>query len=415
MRKVFLDNLPHTWRGVDWINSIGYKIKFVYDDVSGEFEISNYNKTRLKIKYQTKIFYVLTSCLTGCKISKILGLYDNGYKYQVGEIVNNLKIIEQTKIPHQNKSPDKAYKYQCINDNHIGVIRESNLKIGRGCPICSHSFKMPEKIMYYLLQQLKIVFDYQYTPDWIKPRRYDFYIPSKQIIIEMDGGYGHGHRNTKHLTKEESKSIDQYKDKIADEHNIHVIRINCDYGNARENSFTYIKNNILHSEFSKFYNLSIIDWNKINNNVHKSIVKKVCSYYSKYPNNSCKQIADAFNFDHTTIIKYLKIGTKNKWCYYNADKKRNQGLEYGRKLKNRNVICTTTNTVYNSAKSAGKSMNVCPQNIYHCCRKHTKSAGHFMNGIKLHWMYLDEYMKQNGYTDISQLPNAIIHNESIIQ
>ena len=31
MRKVFLDELPHNGKLIDWINSIGYEVKFVYD------------------------------------------------------------------------------------------------------------------------------------------------------------------------------------------------------------------------------------------------------------------------------------------------------------------------------------------------------------------------------------------------
>ena len=35
MRKVYLDDLPKHGTKVDWENSIGYKITFTYDDVTG--------------------------------------------------------------------------------------------------------------------------------------------------------------------------------------------------------------------------------------------------------------------------------------------------------------------------------------------------------------------------------------------
>ena len=45
MRKVFLDNLPKKiWMGrecVDWKNSIGYKVEFIYDDVESWIIIRN--------------------------------------------------------------------------------------------------------------------------------------------------------------------------------------------------------------------------------------------------------------------------------------------------------------------------------------------------------------------------------------
>ena len=47
MRKIFLDNLPKRKRGdkeiINWKNSIGYKCKFIYDDIEDEIEIIEYH------------------------------------------------------------------------------------------------------------------------------------------------------------------------------------------------------------------------------------------------------------------------------------------------------------------------------------------------------------------------------------
>ena len=50
MRKVFLDNLPtkkygNTFR-IDWMKSIGSKIRFTYDDLDGEIEIVGFNNKK---------------------------------------------------------------------------------------------------------------------------------------------------------------------------------------------------------------------------------------------------------------------------------------------------------------------------------------------------------------------------------
>ena len=71
--------------------------------------------------------------------------------------------------------------------------------------------------------QLKIDFETEYSPEWIKPKRYDFYFDG--IIVEMDGGLGHGNYNSlNNMSGEDSKSIDNYKDKMAIEHGIQTQR-----------------------------------------------------------------------------------------------------------------------------------------------------------------------------------------------
>jgi len=51
LKKIFLDILPKNNKRIDWKNSIGYKVRFIYDDIEGEVEIIDYNteKRRLNI------------------------------------------------------------------------------------------------------------------------------------------------------------------------------------------------------------------------------------------------------------------------------------------------------------------------------------------------------------------------------
>ena len=43
-RKIFLEELPRRGKLIDWKNSIGYKIKFIYEDIKDELEIIEYDK-----------------------------------------------------------------------------------------------------------------------------------------------------------------------------------------------------------------------------------------------------------------------------------------------------------------------------------------------------------------------------------
>ena len=60
MRKVFIENLPRKQgRGreeIDWPNSIGYKVDFIYDDIEDTLEIIDYIKenTCVILTYKNK-------------------------------------------------------------------------------------------------------------------------------------------------------------------------------------------------------------------------------------------------------------------------------------------------------------------------------------------------------------------------
>ena len=60
LRKVFLDELPRNKSRIDWCNSVGMKVKFVYDDIEGEIEIlDKLNNDTLLIGYRNKKYECL--------------------------------------------------------------------------------------------------------------------------------------------------------------------------------------------------------------------------------------------------------------------------------------------------------------------------------------------------------------------
>ena len=156
--KVFLDNLPHKYGFginknkllIDWKNSIGYKVKFIYDDIKGEVEIINYTKNKdnkrymLSLKYMDNVYIVHTdSFIKGC-LGKIVGKITNEHKYQIGDVINNvrsgkLKILEQIRIKTNKGCYIKGYKYKCLNCGNIDTITENNMNNKNGCCICSNN------------------------------------------------------------------------------------------------------------------------------------------------------------------------------------------------------------------------------------------------------------------------------------
>jgi len=173
--------------------------------------------------------------------------------------------------------------------------------------------------MRELLTQLDIIFEMEYNPEWIKPRRYDFYIPSLNIIIEMDGGLGHGNSDNKMSgqTSNESQSIDDFKDKQAILYGIEKpIRIDCDYNH--EDRFGYIKNSVLtNNKLNTILDLNKIDFDKCNEFALSNLVKIACELKRNNPNMTCNDIAKVMGYCSVTIGKWLKEGN-GMWCNYDS-------------------------------------------------------------------------------------------------
>ena len=191
---------------------------------------------------------------------------------------------------------------------------------GIGC-VCSDGINYPNKFCNSLLTQLNIKFKTEYSPKWIRSKRYDFYfeLNNKKYIIEMDGKWHYQDNNLSGQTKEKSKEIDNYKDKLAKEHNIEIIRIDC-----KKSDLEYIKDKILNSKLNKLFDLSEVNWLKCEEFALSNLVKQACEIKKNNPNMTTKEIGNIMNLQYATIWKYLKQGTKLGWCDYNIEHEKNK-------------------------------------------------------------------------------------------
>lgn len=200
----------------------------------------------------------------------------------------------------------------CGKEKEMVISSLSNK--GFSCNNCNDNISYPNKYLRGFLSQLPIEdIEYEYSPSWAKPYRYDSCFKYKEdiFIIEMDGALGHG--NYKFNSKEkdvDGLKRDREKDYLASSNNIKLIRIDCINSDSN-----YISNNILSSELSNIFDLSNIDWNKCDEFATKNIVKIVCDYYNSHHVSGTK-IARELKIGQTTVYRYLKKGTKLGWCNY---------------------------------------------------------------------------------------------------
>ena len=101
---------------------------------------------------------------------------------------------------------------------------------------------------------------------------YDFYFvkDGKGYVVEMDGGFHNNNNNMNGKTAKEQKQIDKIKDRLAVEHGIKVIRIECE-----SSELAYMKDKVINSELSELFDFSQIDFNE------KEIVNNVVKIYKR--------------------------------------------------------------------------------------------------------------------------------------
>jgi len=264
------------------------------------------------------------------------------------------------------------------------------------CPHCGDNISYPNKLFRAMLEQLNEDYTPEYNPDWIKPKRYDFKLNNKKYIVEMDGGLGHGKKNTLNgQTEEETKAIDDYKDDEALKHNEYVIRID-----STKSDLKFIKNNIMNSSLPDILNFkeSDIYWQKCHEFACNSLVKVVCDLWNEGLNN-ISEIVKKLKLDRSTVIKYLKQGVELDWCNYNSKEqmiingnkgKGNFRFNFGGHNKKEVYQKTLDGVVINKYISASEACRMTGINhISSCCRGERNFAGGFK------WEYSSEYIKSN--------------------
>jgi very-short-patch-repair endonuclease len=294
-----------------------------------------------------------------------------------------------------------AYKYsygssqevsfKCLNCGAIKKMKINQLiKYGFSCKNCSDGISYCEKFMQNVLSQLNIKNIFQLSRkhfEWVENYRYDFYIPSMNLIIEMDGGLGHGKdNNMSGQSGKESKAVDDYKDRLAREHGIEVIRIGCNYGKFLHR-FKYIKDNII-SKLDEVLDLSKINWEQCDKNSLSSKVIEVCELWNKYKNTG--KIKEVVNLNKTVIRDYLKRGTELNLCMYDP---KLEMIKNGKNSGNhlfKKIICLENNMIFNSANECReKSKDIFGVELSEIVLK--RYCNKKIPYKNLHFLFLDDY------------------------
>lgn len=332
----------------------------------------------------------------------------------VVEGINDIPTVAPWMVKYFQKGYAEAKEYTARSNKKFipicpdcGTIKDKEIKINQlytkksiGCKCNTKGISYPERFMMSVLNQLNLQYIWQFSSTWSCRKRYDFCINSLKLIIETDGALGHGHMTWSGKADTVSKENDMLKESLANNNGYKVIRIDCQKSNCE-----YIKNQILKSELSDYFDLSIIDFSKCEEQALSNLCKNICLYWEKHQHLSCKQIGELFNCGTFTVTTYLKRGALVGWCSYSVEKARKIAFE---KVKQKHKNCKRKSIYdsipvvgidkdkaiiyFDSITKASQETGVRPDRINEVCRhrKHYNSAGGYI------WRYQDEYLKKIG-------------------
>lgn len=393
MKKVFLDTLIKNEGGnnngkINWTANIGNSVRFIYDNIDGFVKIvdCDLNTYKLTIEYDNKKINIGYSAFRNAKLGGLFGKNKFNFKYSNDEIIeiNNkqFKILKQLKGVANYKKNDKGYYIKCLTCGHEREISEHGIINNHDCPICGDYIKFPEKTIISLLKYLNVNFEIQKKFLWSNNKRYDFYIPNLNCIIETNGLQ---HYTNHFINIQDDINNDKYKQDLAIQNGI-INYINID---IRYSKLEYAKSSIINSELPSILNFDIynIDWNAIFINSLNSKVKSICNDWNtqKY---SVEELSCLYHLSTSTIQSYLKEGNKLNLCIYDKNINYKKGREKALKTHDirKPVRCITTNEVFNSQKEASEYYGIYKTGISDCCSGRIASCGkHPDTNEKLVW------------------------------
>lgn len=210
----------------------------------------------------------------------------------------------------------------------------SNLKRYFSCDACSDGFSFPEKFMLNVLNQLNIEYETQIsskTLRYVGDKRYDFYLPNHNIIIEVHGEQHYGNAFRDYRYEHENDMI-KYDLAVLNgfEYNKNYFIIN-----SSKSTLEWMKKNIIET-LGCLFDLSNVNWEQCLDYACSNLQHQVWEWWRIHDNENkevvgIKDVKKCFpELSHDTIGDYLRNGNDCGQCIYDWKKANanSQSLEY---------------------------------------------------------------------------------------
>lgn len=219
---------------------------------------------------------------TNPELASLLANPEDGYKY--------------------SKSAIAKLEWKCSTCGYMTKKKVSEVNVSGICCInCHDGFSYPHKFMKNILSSINVEFESEVSYSWSDSKRYDFYIPSLNTIIETHGEQHYKETGRRRTLKEEQKN-DEYKRRLAKENGISLyVELDC-----RVSDMEWIKNSVMNSELVNNLPLGDLDWRKIAIESEKSLVLEAWDMFKK--GMKVVEVHRKLKVSNSTSHNYFKKG-----------------------------------------------------------------------------------------------------------
>lgn len=180
------------------------------------------------------------------------------------------------------------------------------------CKICGNTGSYGERFFSNILIQKNINFIKEKSFDWSNKKRYDFFLPNLNLIIEIQGIQHYYYSGFK-TTVEKQREIDKIKRELALTNGIqHYIEIK--YNGYQYNDYINYKNEII-EHFQFLIDFSGVDWEECHKKALQGMCKNICEKYNQGITN-VEELSKIFCCGKTTIRNNLRLGKTLGLCDY---------------------------------------------------------------------------------------------------
>lgn len=298
----------------------------------------------------------------GCSYKTGHRIFEGNSIYSIESVRPYIVDIEEAKTISKGSSKYKI-KVECTECQNQKLMTPSKLSTrGFFCELCDKGVSYPENFFKSYLKVKGIKYEYQKVFKDLPNRRFDFYLPESNTVIETHG-IQHYKESGNWDFKETQKS-DKIKKEYCQKHNIKLIIIN-----SSKSNFQFMKDTI-----NKTKELEPIQDNEVNlilkniEEIRNYPVKKIIDMNKKGKNT--KEIENELDVPQATVLNILNR--------HNLSAKRKKA-----------VRCRTTGEEFESIVEAQKKYHA--PNISTACKSRKSFSGrHPKTNMKLKWEYIED-------------------------
>lgn len=136
-----------------------------------------------------------------------------------------MRFPEDYEMLEEYRGTDKKVLVRHKSCGFIWKVTPHEILSGYGCPKCNKRNSKGEQKIIKFLQEKNIDFEKEKIFDWCGKRRYDFYLPGYNLVIEYMGQQHYFETNFFKTPLKEQKKIDKYKKDQALLHNLYYLEI----------------------------------------------------------------------------------------------------------------------------------------------------------------------------------------------